>query len=66
MDIKETVKIMICPKCRGGVELKDMFISCEDCKLAYPVIEGVPNMLVEDVWKLSKAKQSGFRHTLKL
>ena len=60
------VKIMICPKCQRRVELHGMFITCEKCKLAYPVVEDIPDMLVVDAWKLSKAKRSKFKHDLKL
>jgi uncharacterized protein YbaR (Trm112 family) len=66
MDLKDTIKVMICPKCQGKLELHGMFIVCEKCKLAFPVIQDVPDMLVEDAWKLSKARSSKFKHTLKL
>jgi uncharacterized protein YbaR (Trm112 family) len=66
MDLSETIGIMICPKCQGRIKLHGMFIVCEKCGLAYPVIDGVPDMLVEDAWHLAKAKKAGFKHTLKL
>lgn len=63
---KDLLKILVCPKCRGNIEKKDMFIVCKKCKLAYPVIEDVPDMLIDDVWKLEKAKKNEFKHNLKL
>lgn len=60
------VKIMICPKCQGRIELNKMFLTCEKCKLAFPIIENVPDMLIEDAWELGKAKRSRFQHNLKL
>ncbi len=64
---KELLDIMACPKCKGDVELKNMFIICRKCRLAYPVLnKAVPDMLIDDAWKLEKAEKAGFRHNLKL
>jgi uncharacterized protein YbaR (Trm112 family) len=44
-----------------------MFIVCENCKLAYPVLdEDVPDMLIDDAWPLEKAEKNNFKHELKL
>jgi uncharacterized protein YbaR (Trm112 family) len=66
MDLKDTIGIMICPKCQGKIKLHEMFIVCGKCRLAYPIIDSVPDMLVEDAWPLAKASKARFRHTLKL
>jgi uncharacterized protein YbaR (Trm112 family) len=59
--------VLACPKCKGDVSEKGMFIICQKCSLAYPVLDGkVPDMLVDDAWKLPKAKKAGFKHSLKL
>ena len=63
MDI---MSVMACPECRGNVERKGGFIICRKCGLAFPVLGSVPDMLIEDAWKLEKAEKSGFRHKLKL
>ncbi len=63
---KDILDILACPKCRGDVKEKGMFIVCEACSLAYPVLDGVPDMLIDDAWPLEKAEKSGFRHGLKL
>lgn len=63
---KELLEIMACPRCRRDIELKGMFILCRKCRLAYPVLEGIPDMLIRDAWPLGKAKKQGFRHRLKL
>jgi len=64
---KELMDILACPKCKGDVEEKNMFIVCSKCKLAYPVLDGnVPDILIEDAWKLEKAKGVKFKHNLKL
>ena len=64
---KDLMEILACPKCKGDVQEKGMFILCKKCKLAYPVLdEDVPDMLIEDAWKLGKAKKNKFKHKLKL
>ena len=64
---KKLLKIMACPKCRGDIEERGMFITCNKCKLAFPVLDGrVPDMLLEDAWEIGKAKKSKFKHNIKL
>jgi len=64
---RELMKILACPKCKGDVKEKDMFIVCSKCRLAYPILDGnVPNMLIEEAWPLGKAEKKKFRHDLKL
>jgi len=64
---KDLMDILACPKCKGDVKEKGMFIVCEKCKLAYPVLDGdVPDMLIEDAWPIKKAGKNKFKHKLKL
>lgn len=64
---KNLLSILACPKCKSAVKEVGMFIVCENCKLAYPILdEDVPDMLVEDAWKLEKAKEVKFKHNLTL
>lgn len=63
---KKLLDIMVCPKCKGGIVLKGVFILCKKCKLAYPVLEDIPDMLIKDAWPLGKAQKQKFRHKLKL
>lgn len=60
------VKLLACSECKGRLSKRGMFIVCTRCKLAYPVIEGVVDMLVQNAWPLEKAEQNRFRHELKL
>jgi uncharacterized protein YbaR (Trm112 family) len=67
MIAKDLLKILACPKCKGDVKEQGMFIVCNSCKLAYPVLDGnVPDMLIDDAWPLEKARKAGFKHKLKL
>ena len=45
---------LICPNCRGKIEFrsKDSVIAClGPCMYEYPVIDGIPHMLVEEAKK---------------
>ncbi|MCL6582851.1 MAG: Trm112 family protein [bacterium] len=51
---KELLEILVCPKCKGDLELtpeEDGFI-CRNCKLKYPIRDGIPVMLIEEAIKL--------------
>ena len=63
---KDLLEIMACPKCKGDIKEENLFLTCSKCSLAYPVLEDVPDMLIEDAWPLEKAKKDGFKHSLKL
>ncbi len=64
---KELLNIIACPKCKGDVGLKGMFLVCGKCRLAYPVLDkGIPDMLIEDAWPLDNAKKAGFKHRKRL
>ncbi len=63
---KELLEILACPKCKGGLEEKGMFLVCKKCEIAYPVIEDVPDMLIEDAWSLERAEKENFKHKLRL
>ena len=64
---KDLMEILACPKCKSSVKENGMFIVCDRCKLAYPILnEKIPDMLMEDSWELEKAKRVKFKHTLKL
>ena len=51
---------------QGDVKEKKMFLVCNKCKLAYPILDDVPDMLIEDAWQLKKAKANKFKHKLTL
>ncbi|MCK4968121.1 MAG: Trm112 family protein [Candidatus Aenigmarchaeota archaeon] len=63
---KELLRIIACPKCNGDLNEEKMFLVCEKCKLAYPVLDGVPNMLIDEAWPIDEAKNEDYKHKLKL
>ncbi|MDQ3652399.1 MAG: Trm112 family protein [Acidobacteriota bacterium] len=47
---QDLVEIMICPACKGKVELKadGSAIKCVACRRVYPIRNDIPSMLVEE------------------
>jgi uncharacterized protein YbaR (Trm112 family) len=63
----ELLKILACPKCKGNIKKQGMFITCNKCKLAYPILDkDIPDMLIDDAWGMDKAKSAKFKHNLKI
>jgi len=51
---KELLKILACPKCKGDLKYdeKNDKLICEKCKLAYPIKDGIPVLLIEEAEKI--------------
>ncbi len=64
---KEILKIIACPKCKNDVKEQGLFLICESCKLAYPILDNtIPDMLISDVWSITKAASVNFKHKIKI
>jgi hypothetical protein len=52
----ELLEILACPKCKGNVGLDDAGggIICENCKLFFPIKDGIPSMLLDEAKELGK------------
>ena len=45
----ELLEILACPKCHTKVELKEpVQLRCPSCKVLYPIVDGIPVMLIEE------------------
>jgi len=46
----ELIDILACPKCKGSLTLRpdESAFECAKCKLAYPVVDDIPNFIIED------------------
>lgn len=52
---RELLEILVCPKCKGELQYdknKEELV-CARCKLAYPVRDDIPVMLIEEARKIS-------------
>jgi uncharacterized protein YbaR (Trm112 family) len=63
---EKLLNVLACPECKGDVKGIGMFLVCENCKLAFPMLDDVPDMVIEDSWKLEEAKKHKFKHDLQL
>ena len=45
---KELLDILACPVCRVGVTLEEDRLLCEACGRKFPIVDGIPVMLVEE------------------
>jgi uncharacterized protein len=51
---EKLLELLVCPNCKGEVVYKqaESEIECVgDCKYVYPVVEGIPHMLIEEARK---------------
>lgn len=54
MNIDPKLRAMIvCPQCRGDLADEADTLVCTACRLAYPVNDGVPALLVDEARSLS-------------
>ena len=53
---QELLDILACPKCKGDVRLTENKdgLTCEACKLMYPIKDDIPIMLIDEATKLDK------------
>lgn len=47
---EELLDILVCPKCKGELEYdsENERLLCKECRLAYPIKEGIPVMLIDE------------------
>ena len=48
------LEILVCPLCKGDLvyDEKNQKLICHESKLAYSIIDGIPNMLVSEAEKI--------------
>jgi uncharacterized protein YbaR (Trm112 family) len=51
----ELIEILACPKCKGTLKLRDdqSAFECGACKLAYLVVDEIPNFIIEEAQPLT-------------
>ena len=50
---KSILKILACPRCKGELEYneKEEALICKNCRLKFKIIDGIPDLLLEDAEK---------------
>ncbi len=46
------LKLLVCPKCHGELKLDGERLICGNCRLAYPIRDDVPVMLIDEAQAL--------------
>ena len=46
----ELLEILVCPKCKGDLDYRpeQQVLICPACKLAYPIEDDIPIMLIDE------------------
>jgi uncharacterized protein len=52
---RELIEILACPKCKGSLDLRpdESAFECKACKLAYVVVDDIPNFIIEEASPLA-------------
>ena len=52
---RELIDILACPKCKGVLTLRadESAFECASCKLAYLVVDDIPNFIIEEAQPLA-------------
>jgi hypothetical protein len=46
----ELLEILVCPNCKGPIEYRpdEQVLVCHKCRLAYPIEDDIPVMLIDE------------------
>lgn len=53
MITRELLDILVCPQCKCELKLDNEQLICNKCKLAYPIKDDIPIMLIEEAKKIN-------------
>ena len=42
------LEILVCPQCKHDIRLEEDTLICDECRLKYPIRDGIPIMLVDE------------------
>jgi ubiquinone/menaquinone biosynthesis C-methylase UbiE/uncharacterized protein YbaR (Trm112 family) len=48
-NIPDSLKVYVCPKCKGQLTLRDAALGCPACQVTYPIVGGIPDFIAEDL-----------------
>ena len=53
---EELLSVLACPKCKGDLEYreKEQKLICHKCKLAYPIVDDIPVMLIDEAEEVNE------------
>ena len=52
----DLLKMLVCPQSKAPLKFKEGELLCEKSGLAYPIIDGIPILLIEEARKIDSKK----------
>ena len=52
----DLLEMLVCPESKATLELVGEELVCEKSKIAYPIIDGIPILLIEEARKIESKK----------
>ncbi len=51
---QDLLNILACPKCKGELRIEEnqTGLICDACHLRYPIVDDIPNMLIDEAERL--------------
>lgn len=46
---ESALALYVCPSCKGNLEFRENALRCDTCEVAYPMVNGIPDFLLEDL-----------------
>ncbi|MEO8898353.1 MAG: Trm112 family protein [Candidatus Dormibacter sp.] len=53
MDLTTAAELFVCPRCKGGLAAAAHVLRCAACRLAYPVVDGIPDLLIDEAMPMA-------------
>jgi uncharacterized protein YbaR (Trm112 family) len=51
-------EVFVCPRCKGALAAAAEALRCAACRLAYPVADGIPVLLVDEAMPMASGDLS--------
>lgn len=55
----DLLELVRCPRCRGVLVAGADALECAACRVAYPVLDGIPRLLVDEARPLDPLEKAG-------
>lgn len=56
-DVESWLAPFVCPRCKGGLSIDAGNLWCEVCRLLYPIVDGIPVLLIDDARPLPAGEE---------
>jgi hypothetical protein len=51
------LEILVCPECKGDIRPDGDWLICDECRVKYPVRDGIPIMFTEEAEPLEECEE---------